>query len=69
MHVCKCMSSNVFYEGQYKSREIGREGCILMIREDLSVESVAKIYLRVRGQEAENGDSPFRQKPESVWWV
>lgn len=46
-----------------------REGCILVIREDHSVESVAKIYLRVKGQEAENRDSSFRQKPESVWWA
>lgn len=69
MCMCKCMPSNVFYEGQCKSRGRGREGCILVISEDLSVESVAKIYLRVRGREAENGDTSFRQKSESVWWA
>lgn len=64
MRMCKCMSSTVFYEGQCKYRGRGREGCILVIREDLSVESVAKIYLRVRGREGENGNSSFRLMPE-----
>lgn len=65
--VCPVMCS--MKDSTRAEEEGGREGCILVVSEDLSVESVAKIYLRVRGREAENGDTSFRQKPESVWWA
>lgn len=58
MHMCKCMSSTMFYEGQCKRRGRGREGCILVIREDLSVESVAKILKELGIEREKMGTAP-----------
>lgn len=53
MHMCKCMSSTVFYEGQCKRRGRGREGCILVIRE-----SVAKILKELGIEREKMGTAP-----------